>query len=59
MAVPPRPGTEFQSTFEPDPRHDPSPRVHKPLPDRGRRTGMTAAAMIVAVLIVIALIVLL
>jgi hypothetical protein len=59
MAVPPRPGTESPPSFEHDPRGEPSSRVPRPLPDRGRRAGTTAAAMIVAVLIVIALIVLL
>jgi hypothetical protein len=58
MAVPPSSGREIGSSYEQDPRTDPSPHVPKPLPDRGRR-GRAAVAMVVAVLIVIALIVLL
>ena len=57
MAVPPRPGTETGSSFEHEPRND--PRMPRPLPNRSRWASTTAAAMIVAVLIVIALIVLL
>lgn len=59
MAVPPRPGRELGSSFEHDPRNDPSPPVPRPLPDRGRRAGGAAIAMVVAALIVVVLIVLL
>ena len=58
MAVPPSSGREVGSSYEHDPRNDPSPHVPKPLPDHGRRGG-AAIALVVAVLIVIALIVLL
>ena len=56
MGVPP---TTRGSEFEHDPRNDPSPRVPRPLPDRGRRAGTTAIAMVLAALIVVVLIVLL
>ena len=59
MAVPGGPGTQLGSSLEPDPRNDPSRRVPKPLPDRGRRAGRTATALLMATLIVVVLIVLL
>jgi hypothetical protein len=59
MAVPPRPGSELGTSFEHDPRHDPAPRVPRPLPDRGRRAGSAAITMVLAALIVVVLIALL
>jgi hypothetical protein len=56
MAVPPGPRS---SSFEHDPRNDPSPRVPRPLPDRGRRAGGAAIAMVLVALVVVVLIVLL
>ena len=59
MAVPGGPGGQLGSSFEHDPRNDPAPRVPRPLPDRGRRAGRAAMAMVLAALIVVVLIVLL
>ena len=59
MAVPGGPGGQLGSSFESDPRNDLSHRVPKPLPDRGRRAGRTAIALLMAALIVVALIALL
>ena len=58
MAVPPSPGRDVHPPFESDFRDEPTPRVPRPLPDRGRSRTTSAAAVVVAV-IVIALIVLL
>ena len=55
----PRPVSQDRSSFEHDPRNDPSPRVPKPLPERGRRAGVAAIAMVLAALVVVVLIVLL
>ena len=59
MSLPPHPGSEFESSFERDPRNKPSPRIPRPLPDNSRRAGTTAAALVAVVLLVIALLVLL
>ena len=57
MAVPPR-GSEVPS-LEHDRLDDPAPPVPRPLPDQGRRAGMTAFVLIAAALVAVALIALL
>jgi hypothetical protein len=59
MAVPGGPGGQVGSALEPDPRNDPSPRVPKPLPERDRRAGRAALALLIATLIVVVLVALL
>jgi hypothetical protein len=59
MAVPGGPGGQLSSSFEHDPRNDASPRVPRPLPDRGNRAGRAAVAMLIAAMIVVVLIALL
>lgn len=58
MAVPGGPSGQIGS-LEPDLREDPSPRVPRPLPDRGRNAGRLAVALFIAALIVAVLIALL
>lgn len=51
MAVPPR-GTDVPS-IEPDGLLDePAPRIPRPLPDRSRRAGLTAFALIAAAVLI-------
>ena len=59
MAAPGGPGGQLDPSFERDPRIHPSPRVPRPLPDRGRHAGRVAIALFVAALIVAVLIALL
>jgi hypothetical protein len=59
MAVPGGPGGQLGSSFEPDPRNEPSPRVPRPLPDRGAHASRAAIALLIAVLLVVVLFVLL
>jgi hypothetical protein len=59
MAVPGDPVGRLGSSFEHDPRNDPSPPIPRPLPERGRNAGRAAVLLLIAALIVVVLIALL
>jgi hypothetical protein len=51
MAVPPR-GTDVPSIERDDLLDESAPRIPQPLPDRSRRAGLTAFALIAAALLI-------